>query len=130
MAFATGTSWGTMGILTPLIIPLANSLSTGAGHAPGSSVYEGVLLGCIASVLAGSVWGDHCSPIDSDTTILSSMASGCDHLAHVKTQLPYAMLTGGAAALLGFLPSAFGIGPWPGLFLGVAFVLAFLVLAR
>jgi Na+/H+ antiporter NhaC len=87
VAFATGTSWATMAILIPLTIPLAvalgGSLDGGAG--------TGALLGGIASVLAGAIFGDHCSPI-SDTTVLSSMASGCDHVDHVRTQLPYAVL--------------------------------------
>jgi Na+/H+ antiporter NhaC len=121
VAFATGSSWSTMGILTPLVIPLAHALSTGAGHAPGSDLYGAVLLGTIASVLSGSVWGDHCSPI-SDTTILSSMASGCDHLAHVRTQLPYAMSIGAVALLLGTLPAAFGAPAWICLGVGVAAV--------
>jgi Na+/H+ antiporter NhaC len=70
-----------------------------------------VLLGTVGSVLSGSVWGDHCSPI-SDTTILSSMASGCDHLAHVRTQIPYALVGGAAAILVGTLPTAFGAPVW------------------
>ncbi len=100
-AFATGTSWGTMGILIPLIVPLAYGLAPGQAH---------ILHAGIAAVLAGAVWGDHCSPI-SDTTILSSMASGCDHVAHVRTQLPYAGLAGVVALLFGVLPSGFGM-PW------------------
>jgi Na+/H+ antiporter NhaC len=123
IAFATGSSWSTMGILTPLVIPLAHSLSTAAGHGPGSGIYGAVLLGTIASVLSGSVWGDHCSPI-SDTTILSSMASGCDHLAHVRTQLPYAMIAGTAAVLFGTLPAAFGLPAWACLLAGALAILA------
>ncbi|REJ73824.1 MAG: Na+/H+ antiporter NhaC family protein [Acidobacteria bacterium] len=110
IAFATGSSWGTLAILTPLIVPLAHGLSVSAGLAPGSAGFQGVLLASIASVLSGSVWGDHCSPI-SDTTILSSMAAGCDHLAHVRTQLPYAMLGGSTAVLLGILPASAGVPP-------------------
>ncbi len=117
VAFATGTSWGTMSILTPLVIPISHSLSLAAGHPAESGAYSAVLLATVASVLAGSVWGDHCSPI-SDTTILSSMASGSDHLAHVRTQLPYAVTVGLIAVLLGYLPSAFGLPPGIGLLLG------------
>jgi Na+/H+ antiporter NhaC len=89
MSFATGTSWGTMAILLPLVIPLTVALGGDAGFAGGS--HYTVLLGVISSVLAGSIFGDHCSPI-SDTTVLSSTASGCDHVDHVRTQLPYALI--------------------------------------
>ena len=101
-SFATGSSWGTMGILIPLVIPLALSL------APGS---EAILSGTISSVLAGAVWGDHCSPI-SDTTVLSSMASSVDHMDHVNTQLPYAMTVGAVAVAFGEIPTAFGLPYW------------------
>ena len=91
VSFATGTSWGTMGILFPIVVPLAHGL------APGS---DPVMLGAISSILAGSVFGDHCSPI-SDTTIMSSLACSCDHIDHVRTQLPYALLAAVAACLAG-----------------------------
>jgi Na+/H+ antiporter NhaC len=87
VAFATGTSWATMAILIPLVVPL--SVAMGGGLEGGAAT--GAFLGGIASVLAGSLFGDHCSPI-SDTTVLSSMASSCDHVDHVRTQLPYALL--------------------------------------
>ena len=111
-AFSTGTSWGTMGILMPLAVPLAWNLSQQSGIA---DLY--VLHSTIAAVLAGAVWGDHCSPI-SDTTIMSSMASGCDHLEHVRTQLPYALLAGGVALIAGVLPSGFGFPWWLSLIIG------------
>ncbi len=85
-AFTTGTSWGTYGILIPLAIPLA----AGAGVP---------LPLAVAAVLGGGVFGDHCSPI-SDTTIIASLASGCDHIEHVRTQLPYALVTGGLSILI------------------------------
>jgi Na+/H+ antiporter NhaC len=107
-AFATGTSWGTMGILMPLVLPLAWAMLSAHGLA-GTEAGMPVLYAAVAAVLAGAVWGDHCSPL-SDTTILSSMASGCDHLAHVRTQLPYALLVGGVAIVAGLLPVGFG---WP-----------------
>ncbi len=110
-AFATGSSWGTMGILEPLVIPICHSLSLAAGHQVGSETYTLYMLASIASVLAGSIWGDHCSPI-SDTTILSSMATGCDHIAHVRTQLPYALAIGVIAILVGSIPAAFGLSAW------------------
>ena len=65
----------------------------------------------VASVMAGAVMGDHCSPI-SDTTIMSSLSSGCDHLQHVSTQMPYALTVGSVALLLGVLPSAMGLPSW------------------
>lgn len=110
VSFATGTSWGTMAILFPLVVPLAFRLSSGD---------EAILLGSIGSILAGSVWGDHCSPI-SDTTIMSSMASSCDHVDHVRTQLPYALAVGVISLLAGSLPCAVGMSPWIGLGLGAA----------
>ena len=79
-SFTTGTSWGTYGILIPIAVPLA----MGAGIP---------LPLAIAAVMGGGVFGDHCSPI-SDTTIIASLASGCDHMEHVRTQLPYAVLAG------------------------------------
>ncbi|MEM1092463.1 MAG: Na+/H+ antiporter NhaC family protein, partial [Pseudomonadota bacterium] len=99
-AFGTGTSFGTMGILIPLIVPLAWAVS---GGAPLEATGAAVFYASIASVLGGAVWGDHVSPI-SDTTILSSMASGCDHVEHVNTQLPYAMTVATVAIAGGLLP--------------------------
>ena len=119
-AFATGSSWGTMGILMPLTIPLAWGVLTGDGAADPALH---VLYSSVSAVLAGSVWGDHCSPI-SDTTILSSLASSCDHVDHVRTQLPYALTTGAAAILLGTLPVGFGLPWWVGMALGAAVLLA------
>ncbi len=108
IAFATGTSWGTMAILMPIIIPLGYKMPLAAGLSP--AVSESVLLGAIAGVLAGAAFGDHCSPI-SDTTILSSMASGSDHIDHVKTQIPYAFTVGVVSAIIGYLPMGYGISP-------------------
>jgi Na+/H+ antiporter NhaC len=68
-------------------------------------------------VLAGAIFGDHCSPI-SDTTVLSSRASGCDHVQHVRTQMPYALVVGLVAILIGSIPAAFGFSPWLSLILG------------
>ncbi|MFQ5789870.1 MAG: Na+/H+ antiporter NhaC family protein [Acidobacteriota bacterium] len=117
MAFATGTSWATMAIMMPLVIPLAHSLSVSAGVSPADA--ETVLVGVISSVLAGAVFGDHCSPI-SDTTILSSMSSACDHIDHVRTQLPYALLAAVVGMVVGDIPSAYGLSPWISLLIGVA----------
>jgi Na+/H+ antiporter NhaC len=87
-SFAVGTSWGTYGILVPVAMPLALSADL-----PPSLM--------LAAVLGGGVFGDHASPI-SDTTLISSLAAGCDHIDHVRTQLPYA-LTVAALASLGYL---------------------------
>ena len=122
-AFATGSSWGTMGILMPLVVPLAWAVLV-ANNMDDPAHYH-IIYSSVSCVLAGSVWGDHCSPI-SDTTILSSMASGCDHIEHVRTQLPYAMSVGLVALFLGTLPAGFGMPWWLGL--GVGAVLLYLVL--
>lgn len=90
-SFATGSSWGTMGIIMPLVVPLVWNLAKTNGLPP--EIAHQLIYGAVSAVLAGSVWGDHCSPI-SDTTILSSLASQCDHVEHVKTQLPYALFVG------------------------------------
>jgi len=86
MAFTTGTSWGTFAILIPVGIPLGLQLDL-----PPAFV--------LSAILGGGVFGDHCSPI-SDTTIISSLAAGCDHLEHVRTQLPYAVFVGTLTLLL------------------------------
>jgi Na+/H+ antiporter NhaC len=109
LAFSTGTSWGAMAILMPIVIPLSVELSTAAALPDPTA--QMIFLSSIAAVLSGSVWGDHCSPI-SDTTIMSSMASGADHIDHVRTQLPYALTAGAAAVLLGTLPAGMGISAW------------------
>jgi Na+/H+ antiporter NhaC len=109
ISFATGTSWGVMAILMPIVIPIAH-LVPQADPAITLSQQEGIFLSTIASVLAGATFGDHCSPI-SDTTIMSSMASGADHIDHVRTQLPYAMLGGILSMVIGYLPIGFGVSP-------------------
>jgi Na+/H+ antiporter NhaC len=123
VAFATGTSWGTMAILLPLVVPLAATLSVTADFAADG--HYTILLGVISSVLAGSIFGDHCSPI-SDTTVLSSMASACDHMDHVRTQLPYALLVAVVGMAVGDIPTAYGLSPWISLALGVVLLWAVL----
>ena len=120
-AFATGSSWGTMGILMPLIIPLVWAVLQLNDMA--DSAHFHIIYSSVSCVLAGAVWGDHCSPI-SDTTILSSMASGCDHIDHVRTQLPYAMSVGLVALLLGTLPAGFGFPWWVSILVGAALLSA------
>ncbi|HDR1256081.1 TPA: Na+/H+ antiporter NhaC family protein, partial [Pasteurella multocida] len=93
MAFSTGTSWGTFGIMLPIAAAIA------ANTAPE------LMLPCLSAVMAGAVCGDHCSPI-SDTTILSSTGAKCNHIDHVTTQLPYAMLIA-TASIAGYLVLGF-----------------------
>ena len=117
-AFSTGTSWGTMAILFPVVIPLAVMMGAGVGFAGGE--HYAILLGSISSVMAGAVFGDHCSPI-SDTTVLSSMSSACDLIDHVRTQLPYALVVAVVAMIVGEIPAAFEwIHPIWGMLAGVA----------
>ncbi len=99
VAFSTGTSWGTNAIVMPIAIDLA--FQTGGVE---------LLIPTIGAVLTGAVMGDHLSPV-SDTTIMSSMASGCDHIAHVKTQIPYAMTVAIASIIFGFIPAGLGLHP-------------------
>ena len=108
-SFATGTSWGTMAIMMPIVIPLSHTVSGFYNLSPADTTL--ILNGVISSVLAGCVFGDHCSPI-SDTTILSSMASRCNHVDHVRTQLPYAIAVALFCMLLGDIPTAFGLSPY------------------
>jgi Na+/H+ antiporter NhaC len=122
-AFSTGTSWGTMGILMPLAIPLAWAVMTVNGMADPAGMH--ILYSATACVLAGAVWGDHCSPI-SDTTVLSSIASGCDHIEHVRTQMPYALMVGAVAIALGTIPAGYGLSPWISIIVGGAMLFGLL----
>jgi len=125
VAFSTGTSWGTMGILVPLSVSLSAGMLTGSGEA--LDVADPILLSVVGSVLAGAIFGDHCSPI-SDTTILSSQSCGCDHMAHVRTQMPYAILGGALAILLGTVPVAYGVPVYVCHVLGVGAMVGMLFL--
>jgi Na+/H+ antiporter NhaC len=116
ISFATGTSWGTMAILFPIVVPLAVAMGAGVNFAGGEEYT--ILLGVISSILAGSIFGDHCSPI-SDTTVMSSMASSCDHIDHIRTQLPYALLVAVVGMVVGDIPTAFGLNPFISLALGI-----------
>ena len=114
LSFATGTSWGTFGILIPItlgVFPLTDPL--------------GVV--CVSACMAGAVCGDHCSPI-SDTTIMASAGAQCDHLTHVSTQLPYALTVAVvsfvAYIFAGFVPNAWIVLPSAiALMIGVLFVI-------
>lgn len=98
ISFSTGTAYGTMGILMPLAIPLAHSISPDMGYVVVST----------SAVLTGAIFGDHCSPI-SDTTILSSMGAGCNHIDHVKTQMPYSLFIAAITVVFGYIPAGFGL---------------------
>jgi len=120
ISFATGTSWGTMAILLPISIPLAYQLNmqhyqaniASLPNAPEMMVFiKQSLLLSIGAVLEGSIFGDHCSPI-SDTTIMSSMASGSDHIDHVRTQAPYAAFVALIAIILCYIPAGLGASPF------------------
>lgn len=121
VAFATGTSWGTMGILTPLAVPVTWAVL----DARGLAMAEGhpIMFAAVSTILAGAVWGDHCSPI-SDTTVISSLASQCDVIDHVRTQLPYALFVGGVVVVFGLLPVGLGMPWWSALALSAAVVAA------
>ncbi len=107
IAVAIGSSFTTMALLIPMLLPLTWTILQSAAAA---SLNNPALTATIGAILAGAIFGDHCSPI-SDTTVLSSAAADCEHLEHVATQLPYALLTAVATVLLGYLPIGFGV-PW------------------
>ncbi len=109
VSFSTGSSWSTMAILYPILLPASWLLCESQGM--DSQAILPIFFNVVSCVLTGSVLGDHCSPI-SDTTILSSLASSCDHLSHVKTQMPYALTVGAVALLLGTIPAALGVPSW------------------
>jgi Na+/H+ antiporter NhaC len=108
VSFSTGSAWGTMAIVYPLMLPLVWELSVQDGLSAAASM--SLFLHTTSTVMAGAVLGDHCSPI-SDTTILSSLATRCDHLEHVRTQIPYAATVGGVSLLLSLL-TAWAALPW------------------
>ena len=124
LSFATGTSFGTMGIMLPIVVTLTHALLSAEGAMVAAT--NPIVLASVGSVLAGAVFGDHCSPI-SDTTILSSQSCACDHVAHVVTQLPYALLVGAVSVIFGTLPLGWGVSVW--LLLPLQAVALFAVLA-
>ncbi len=114
--FATGSAWGTMAILMPVAVPTAwAQLATGGEL---SAATAPIFYSVIAAVLGGGVFGDHCSPI-SDTTVLSSAVSGCSHVEHVRTQLPYALVAGAATLAASAATAIAGLNPWLAIGLGV-----------
>ncbi|WP_455159855.1 Na+/H+ antiporter NhaC family protein [Treponema lecithinolyticum] len=107
IAFATGTSWGTFGIMIPLVMPIVVGLIQGQGQNPAESLNSVFI--CISAVLGGAVFGDHASPI-SDTTILSSTGASCPHLEHVATQMPYALFAA-LCSFAGFITGGIFMNP-------------------
>ncbi len=121
LSFATGTSWGTFGILIPIVTGVFEADLASVSDAGG---IPAMVIICISACLAGAVCGDHCSPI-SDTTIMSSTGAQCDHVTHVSTQLPY-VLTVAGVSLVGYLLAGFVQNVW--VVLGVSLVLMLVVL--
>lgn len=109
MSFSTGTSWGTMTILTPIAVPLAYKLT--------GDVHTAVIMSGV--VFSGAIFGDHCSPI-SDTTVLASIFSGADHIDHVATQIPYSLTAAGVAVAMYLLYGFIGMTPIVLIPLGIA----------
>lgn len=115
ISFVSGTSWGTMGILMPIVLPTAGSIATTQGLPPEQLAT--VVPAVIGAVFGGAVFGDHCSPY-SDTTIVSALASGVSTAEHTVTQLPYALLSAATALGAGYLLLALGLSHWLALLLG------------
>ncbi len=125
ISFATGTAYGTMAILLPLVIPLSAAIS---GHHNGNeidSIYSYIVV-CSSGVLTGAIFGDHCSPI-SDTTILSSMGAGCSLIDHVDTQIYYAVSIA-AVVIFGYILAGFGLNVWIILIIEMAILVGILML--
>ncbi len=116
-SFATGTSYGTMAILIPTAVPIAFAIDGGYGLTTMIS---------LGAVLDGAIFGDHCSPI-SDTTIMSSIASNCDLMDHVRTQLPYSLFVAALALLFAYIPSALGLRTRWSLLLATAVMVGLLI---
>ena len=105
-----------MGLLVPI------GVQTVASLAGADALASPILPAAVSALLAGAIFGDHCSPI-SDTTVMSSMASGCDHVDHVRTQLPYALTVAGLAIVFGYVPLALGVPGWVAMVLAVGAML-------
>ena len=121
ISFASG-SYGCMFMVMPMAIPIASAV-VGAENLSGDSSF---LLLCVASVLSGSIFGDHCSPM-TDCTVLAALGSGCNIMEHVRTQLPYAMTVAAVTIVFGTLLTALGVGVWLSLALGCAAMAALLL---
>jgi Na+/H+ antiporter NhaC len=109
VSFCTGTAYGTMGILVPMVVPLA--AATVGGSSANDLISNEIFIGTLGCVLAGTIMGDHVSPV-SDTAIMSAQASCCDLMAHVYTQIVYAAVVGVVSTLLGTVLVGFGVSVW------------------
>jgi Na+/H+ antiporter NhaC len=118
-SFSTGTSYGTMAILIPTAIPVAFQLD--------GQTYGLTTMICLGAVLDGAIFGDHCSPI-SDTTIISSISSSCNHIQHVRTQLPYSLFVAILALACGYIPAAMGLSHFTCFGLGIVLMIAFFII--
>ena len=116
ISFATGTSWGTFGILIPIVV----SVFSGTNHT--------LMIISISACMAGAVCGDHCSPI-SDTTIMSSAGAQCEHVNHVSTQLPYA-LSAAVVSFITYIIAGFTQNAWISLPIGILMMIGFLVVMK
>ncbi|EAH5676851.1 Na+/H+ antiporter NhaC family protein [Campylobacter upsaliensis] len=123
ISFAIGTSYGTMGVLMPLAVPLAFEVAKLNGL-ESEALHHYMVLN-ISCVLTGAIFGNHCSPI-SDNVILSSMSAKCDHMEHVRTQIPYALFICAISLFTGYIPTALGLSVW--LVLPLNFILITLLL--
>ncbi len=121
ISFVSGTSWGTMGLLLPLVLPLCGAIVTAQGAPP--ETLDVIVPAVIGAVFGGAVFGDHCSPY-SDTTIVSALASGVSTHEHTITQLPYALVAAGATVAFGYVPVALGLPAWAALVTGLALLAA------
>lgn len=117
LAFATGTSWGTFGLLIPIVVSVFHS-----------DMSNELMIISISACMAGSVCGDHCSPI-SDTTIMASAGAQCEHIRHVSTQLPYA-LTVAAVSFVGYIIAGFAKTALVALPVGLILMVAVLLVIR
>ncbi|WP_338093442.1 Na+/H+ antiporter NhaC family protein [Methanorbis furvi] len=124
ISFATGTAYGTMAILLPLVIPLAAAIAGFSSGTPDPEMYSYIVI-CSSGVLTGAIFGDHCSPI-SDTTILSAMGAGCSLIDHVDTQIWYA-LTIAAVVVVGYIIVGFGMNVWITLLITMAILVGVLL---
>lgn len=118
VSFAAG-SYGCMFMIMPIAVPIVAAVG-GIAENPAADPF---MLSCVAAVLSGAIFGDHCSPM-TDCTILAALGAGCETMDHVKTQMPYALTVAITSVLFGTLLTSFGVSPWIALALGILFMAA------